>query len=643
MRKTFIRYAFAIITSAIFLIFFISFLLTLRTLEAQQFNTFYNKSEQVIHTLENNQMELSILQANLDVDYLTRARAAAYVFDTQEKTTRDVKEMQYLAKLLNVDELHVIDENGIIVSASISRYVGFEMAAHEQSREFLSILESEDEDAYLIQEAQPNAADKIIMKYVGVARKRKKGIVQVGFKPTRQLEAESRNTYDYIFSRFPTDADEELFVADRKTGAILGHSDGIEQEFSEEYYQPEQLLECQDGSYKKGSNGKIMYVASREYNDLLICFAVPRIVLFKRLFSQVLSTLVYLLLIEAVVLLLLNYLVKQKIINDIHQIMENLSDITNGNLDTTVTVNSNLEMKALSQGINTMVKSIVNLSDRISTIIQISGIPLAAFEYTPDRQQVFFTSGLRDLLDLPDWKAKELYQNSALFDRYIHSVISRPQNGEKDIFKVSDTKYVRIHMSESCGTYLGVITDVSQDVIEKQQMQYENTHDALTGLYKFTHFKQKAAELLQNLSSGSVCAAVMLDLDYFKSINDTYGHDKGDEYLKSFSSVMKSMPSEHFLTARRSGDEFCMMIYNCQSSDAVYRCLDSFFEALKNHIVCLSADATRTISASGGLAITSDFCTGIDDLLRRADEALYDVKRDSKGRYGVYQAPSDKR
>lgn len=75
MRKTFIRYAFAIITSAIFLIFFISFLLTLRTLEAQQFNTFYNKSEQVIHTLENNQIELSILQANLDVDYLTRARA----------------------------------------------------------------------------------------------------------------------------------------------------------------------------------------------------------------------------------------------------------------------------------------------------------------------------------------------------------------------------------------------------------------------------------------------------------------------------------------------------------------------------------------------------------------------------------------
>ena len=62
----------------------------------------------------------------------------------------------------------------------------------------MTLLESGD-NAYLIQEAQPNAAENRIMKYVGVARKRRRGIVQVGFKPTRQMEAISRNTYDYIF------------------------------------------------------------------------------------------------------------------------------------------------------------------------------------------------------------------------------------------------------------------------------------------------------------------------------------------------------------------------------------------------------------------------------------------------------------
>lgn len=640
MQKTFIRYAFAIITSAILLIFVINFLLTLHTLETQQFNTFYTKSEQVIHTLENNQMELSILQANLDEDYLTRAKAAAYIFDTQQDVTKDVKEMKYLAKLLNVDELHVIDENGIIVSASISKYVGFDMAKHKQSRAFLSILESNDEEAYLIQEAQPNAADKKIMKYVGVARKGNHGIVQVGFKPTRQLDAESRNTYEYIFSRFPTDEFEELFVADRNTGAILGHSSGIEQEFTADFYHLDQLSDCTEGAYKRGENGKIMYVAVREYHDILICFALPLSSLLGQILRQVLRTLVYLLLIEAMVILMLNYLVKQKVVNGIHQIMENLSDITNGNLDTTVTVGGNRELEALSQGINTMVKSIIRISGRISTIIQISGIPLAAFEYKRGQKHVFVTSGLKELLDLPDWKAKELYQNSLLFDQYIHNLTDRPLKGESDIYQINSTKYVRIHMSEASKTHLGVITDVSKDVMEKQQMQYENTHDALTGLYKYAYFKQQAAETLQKMTSGSMCAIIMLDLDYFKSINDTYGHDAGDKYLQSFSSVMKSMSKEHFLTARRSGDEFCMMIYGCREHSDIINYLDTFYECLRSNTVTLTADETRVISASSGFAWTTDSCASIDELLSHADEALYDIKKESKGRYGEYHALS---
>uniref|UniRef100_N2AU28 Diguanylate cyclase (GGDEF) domain-containing protein n=1 Tax=Eubacterium plexicaudatum ASF492 TaxID=1235802 RepID=N2AU28_9FIRM len=638
MLKIFIRHTIFIITSAILIIFFINFLLTLRTLKAQQFNTFYAKSEQMIHTLETNQEELSIIQENLNEDYLTRARAAAYVFDTQQDVIKNVKEMSYLARLLNVDELHVIDENGIIVSASISRYVGYDMSDHEQSAAFLSLLNSDDENAYLIQEAQPNAVDKIIMKYIGVSRKGHKGIVQVGFKPTRQLEAESRNTYEYIFSRFPTDEDEELFAVDRSTGTVLGHSSGVKHEFDDDYYRPQQLLDCTNGAYKKDLNGKMMYVAVREYNDILICFALPFKVLVNQLLKHVFQTLIYLLFVEIIIILLLNYLVKQKVINGIHQIMEDLFAITNGNLDTTVTVGGNRELETLSAGINAMVKSIISISDHISTIIQISGIPLAAFEYKPGRQHVFVTSGLKELLDLPDSKAKELYQNSMLFDQYIGTITDRPIAGETDIFKISDTKYVRIHMSGTSGTQLGVITDVSKDVLEKRRMFYENTHDALTGLYKYAFFKQQASDILHNMPSGHMCAVVMLDLDHFKSINDTHGHDAGDLYLKSFASVLKSMPTEHFITARRSGDEFSMLIYDCVEHADIIRHLDAFYQALKNHPVTLSAGKTIVISASAGFSRTFDPDCCIDTLLSQADTALYHIKRTTKGRYWEYSS-----
>ena len=124
--------------------------------------------------MENNSKELAELNKNLDTDYLTRAKAAAYVMDHQKEVSLNVKEMQYLAKLLNVDEIHVIDENGYIVSGSVSKYIGINMDDHKQTKEFLSLLDNDndDEDAYLIQDPQPNAAENKIMQYVGVVLNR---------------------------------------------------------------------------------------------------------------------------------------------------------------------------------------------------------------------------------------------------------------------------------------------------------------------------------------------------------------------------------------------------------------------------------------------------------------------------------------
>lgn len=98
MQKTFIKYTFLIISTAILLILLINFLFTLHALEVSQLKTFEAKSEQVVHTLENNHIELSELNQSLDEDYLTRARAAAYVIDHHQEVSMNVSEMQYLAK-----------------------------------------------------------------------------------------------------------------------------------------------------------------------------------------------------------------------------------------------------------------------------------------------------------------------------------------------------------------------------------------------------------------------------------------------------------------------------------------------------------------------------------------------------------------
>ena len=163
-----------------------------------------------------------------------------------------------------------------------------------------------------------------------------------------------------------------------------------------------------------------------------------------------------------------------------------------GNLDIKVSVTGNREFEELSKSINTMVRSIVNLSNRISAIIEISGIPLAAFEFERGIHHVFVTSGLSELLGLSGKEAAELYHNSSLFDQYIRSVTKKPVKGEAEIYQIGEARYVRIHLSESPEGYLGIITDVTEDILQKIQLCYENSHDPLTGLYKFDFLRKYA-------------------------------------------------------------------------------------------------------------------------------------------------------
>lgn len=633
MQKTFIKYTSIIMMVGILLILSFNSAFMFDNLEKEQYESFCGKIEQVIHTLKNNQMELDIINENLDMDYLTRARAAVYMID-HYSTVMEISWMQELARFLDVDELHIIDENGIIISGSVPEYIGFDMTGHPQSSPFLELLDRE-KGAYLIQEQQPNAAEGKIMKYVGVRRDKAVGIVQVGFEPTRQLEAKERNSYKYIFSRFPVGTGEELFVADVATGEILGHSVRESAEFSREYCEISELLNCEKGEYIQSENGKMMYVVSRRYEDVLICTALPRKVLFHELWINASLTFLYLLFVDGVVIFSLNSLVKHKVIDGIHGIIGNLSAITKGELDIRVKQGGNREFEELSNGINAMVDSIISSSDRISRIIEISGVLLAAFEYEKGTKHLFVTSGLQELLGIPQGDAKAICADSLLFEKYIRKIMENAVEGETEIYEIGSGRYIRIHLSQSEDKYLGVITDVTNYMEEKRQMQYENTHDPLTGLYRYPYFKQLAQKKLEELSEGKFCAAVMLDLDYFKQINDTFGHDGGDKYLQRFAEVLLSLPEEHILTARRSGDEFCMMIYDCREKAEIVQYLDLFYGTLAKNPVVFEQE-TRVIGASCGFV-----CTGepgeISALIAHADEALYEVKRETKGVYREYE------
>ena len=161
----------------------------------------------------------------------------------------------------------------------------------------------------------------------------------------------------------------------------------------------------------------------------------------------------------------------------------------------------------------------------------------------------------------------------------------------------------------------------------KAAMEYSATHDGLTTLINRELF---ARRLKAMLLTGSPCAVLLVDLDYFKEVNDTMGHQAGDELLRLFSKRVLRVVASDASVARLGGDEFAVLMACDRTAASAYDVGQGIAEAAREpfHLV----DGTARVSASIGVALSAGGDVAVDEILRRADMALYAVK--AQGRDG---------
>lgn len=166
-----------------------------------------------------------------------------------------------------------------------------------------------------------------------------------------------------------------------------------------------------------------------------------------------------------------------------------------------------------------------------------------------------------------------------------------------------------------------------RDMSDEEELRRLATHDALTGIFNLRHFENVLAEEIAN---GGTLA--LLDLDYFKPINDELGHAAGDKALMMFSRVIghELRPGDVF--ARIGGDEFAVYFPRTQPGGAV-PVIASIYERLKRSPFQHDG-RSRPFSASSGVAAVREGDSP-ETLKRRADEALYEAKRQGRGRWIV--------
>lgn len=157
-------------------------------------------------------------------------------------------------------------------------------------------------------------------------------------------------------------------------------------------------------------------------------------------------------------------------------------------------------------------------------------------------------------------------------------------------------------------------------------------HDSLTGLASRGLFLERMTEQLD--TADSAAALLFIDLDRFKSINDTLGHAAGDQLLAATAERIKSELRTTDVAGRFGGDEFAVMLHGVTRIDEAVSIAQRLVQALGEPVIV--AGHRIAVNASIGIALSSQGDPDPADLMRRADIAMYQAKRNGRGRYEVF-------
>lgn len=222
-------------------------------------------------------------------------------------------------------------------------------------------------------------------------------------------------------------------------------------------------------------------------------------------------------------------------------------------------------------------------------------------------------------------------------DESEHDKVLRNRHGDR-----FDIHYTMTPLNTQEGDRIGFVL-VIQDVTESRkllrQLSYNATHDALTGLPNRSSFESQLKSLLKLLpGSHQSHALVMLDLDFFKAVNDSAGHAAGDALLHEIATLMRSMLRPSDILARLGGDEFGFILRHCTTEQAL-NATDRVVDAI-NHYEFTWAGRSHRVGASAGLTMIHEHNARLAEALVQADAACYTSKHDGRGIVTVYSLPA---
>lgn len=309
------------------------------------------------------------------------------------------------------------------------------------------------------------------------------------------------------------------------------------------------------------------------------------------------------------------------------------------------------EVDRLSYAIERFSKEVESYALRNSQILKIADIPVGVAEIDEITKEVFCTAKvfalLGDVEPEEDHKVISIVEFRKMVERFKSGTVIFEEGAidndlifcDNNIYKVysgaRDAGWTSFQTRETNGRLIVVVMDVTDKIREKLKLEYERDYDELTHLLNKQAFAREASKRIE-AGRDEVGAMIMWDLDNLKNINDTYGHEYGDLYIKKAAKIFAYLEQHNGLVARRSGDEFFAYVSG-SSQEELREVIQQIHRMLSDTVIKLPGNMQMKIRASAGIVWYPENGKEYTDLIKKADFTMYDVKRSDKGNIREFQ------
>lgn len=533
--------------------------------------------DQVAGIIERNTDDEKEMIQSLKEDYMVRAKAVAYILDANEKTEHDVPELQKIAKLMSVDEVHLFDKSGKVYSGTVPKYYGYNFSSGKQIAYFKPMLKNK--KLTMCQDVTPNTSEGKKMMYAITWNDAGTRMIQVGVEPVRLLEKLKRNEIKSVVSNMPVYEGIDIYVADRKSGKIYGATD------------PRKI-----GNKLKQLKISKSRSVSRNIDGYTVGVVYDMTHLNGSNAVAMLSVMLYLLIATIILLIMIARVLR------INREKE-----------------EQYAVLATMAGLN---HSMYVIKLRENKIMRYGGAEIGE----ENIEGSYYEDADVRLRALLENRTAEEYREAAGEFVDLHTLPERME-GEKYIsgdfigttlgwFQAS---FIAIRQDEEQRplSVIFAVRSIEYEKRKEEQLLRSSTTDELTRCYNRRAYEQD----IKKLTADKKFLYLSADVNGLKAVNDRLGHAAGDELLCVVAGCMKQSFEDYGKVYRIGGDEFVTILFTDEEQFGIIK---QNFDLLVDN---WSGDTVPHMSVSCG-AVWSDErqWESVHEIAKLADQRMYEKK-----------------